>query len=133
MTCSHGGSAPVCHLQEQLLAFTKGNKKINVGIKLDTGNWGWVWGKQQKERVLLCPICKGISKFDFIASKLPWFGLVVLALVTIVVDTERVFEGWQLIIVSGIGIFGFMVMIKPDLFYDYKLELLDATEEDVIK
>jgi len=33
----------------------------------------------------------------------------------------------------SIGIIGFIIMIKSGLFYKYKLELIDATEENIIK
>ena len=106
--------------------FFPAKNKNHVRIKLNGIN----------QKVFICPHCHGISKFGLIASNLHLIGiLVMLAGFTLNVSYEQggAYQNHVMILTWFIGLLGFFMVIKPNLFCSYHLELLDATEEDLIR
>ena len=106
--------------------FFPGNHKNHVRVKLNGIN----------QKAFICPRCHGISKFRLIASNLRLIGILVMLLgFTLNVSYEQggAYQNHVMILTWLTGLFGFLMIIKPNLFCLYHLELLDVTEEDLIR
>lgn len=89
-----------------------------------------------KQKALLCPNCHGISRLGLIASNLRLIGILVMLVgFTLNVSFERggVYHNHYVILTWLIGLLGFFMILKPRWFYRYKLELLDTTDEIIIR
>lgn len=105
--------------------FPAKNKNL-VRIKLNGVN----------QKALLCPHCHGISRFSLIASNLRLIGILVMLvgfILNVSYEQGGAYQNHVMILTCLIGLLGFFMIIKPNLFCLYHLELLDATDEDLIR
>jgi hypothetical protein len=106
--------------------FIPGNHKNHVRVKWNGTN----------QKAFICPHCHGISKFSLIASNLRLIGIVVMLvgfILNVSYEQGGAHQNHVMILTWVTGLFGFLMVIKPSFFCSYHLELLDATEEDLIR
>ena len=112
--------------------FVVSNKVVQVKIKLYEGE-----EYEQTTRALLCPICKSIMKFESNAPVMIywsiWLGFLGMPFLWIVLDKSRDHRDIFAFFFSVVGVVLFLLAIKPNLFFDYKLELVNVTEANIIK
>ena len=102
-----------------------GNHKNHVRVKLGGTN----------QKALVCPHCHGISKCSLIASNLRLIGVLVMLvgfILNISYDPGGDYQNPVMILTWLLGLLGLLMIIKPNLFCNYHLELLDVSEKDLI-
>ena len=106
--------------------FFPANNKNHVRVKLNG----------IKQKAFMCQHCHGISILGLLPSNLRLIGIVVMLLgFTLNVSYEQggAYQNHVTILTWLIGLLGLFMIIKPNLFCLYHLELLDATEKDLIR
>lgn len=105
--------------------FFPAKNKSHVRVKL----------KGINQKALICPHCHGVSRFGLIASNLHLIGILVMLvgfILNVSYEPGGAHQNHVMILTWLIGLLGFLMIIKPNLFCSYHLVLLDATKEDLI-
>ncbi|MBL7020688.1 MAG: hypothetical protein ISR86_09100 [Nitrospinaceae bacterium] len=100
--------------------------KNHVRIKLNGIN----------QKAFICPNCHGISRFSLLAANLRLIGILVMfagLILNVSYEQGGAYQNHVMILTWFIGLLGFFMIIKPNFFCLYHLDLLDATEEDLVR